>query len=103
MQSGSLRCSITIRRPVHTTGSTGELLKDTWADVVTTFAQVQPLEGREYYSAAKKVGEVLWRFVVRWRDDITADMRVIMQGMTFGIRSITEVDDKLLIVGVRVV
>lgn len=100
MESGKLRESITIYSAVHSKGSTGEAI-DTWSAVVTTFAEVQPLEGREFFSEAKRVGEELARFVIRERDDLTTEMRIYLGSVIYGIREIRSSEGKNIIIGVR--
>lgn len=49
---------------------------DTWVDVATVWAAVEPLRGREYIATMSEHAEVTTRIRIRYRDDIDRTMRV---------------------------
>jgi SPP1 family predicted phage head-tail adaptor len=61
--------------------------KDSWVDSATVWAAVEPLRGREYYAAAAASAESLVRFRLRYRKDVTADMRVKYDNRIFELNS----------------
>ncbi len=50
--------------------------KEDWIDAITVWAAIEPLRGREYYAAAAANAESIVRFRIRYRKDVTADMRI---------------------------
>lgn len=63
-----------------------------WADVVTVWAQAQPLRGREFFAAGQTQSEVTTRFLIRWRSDVVPTMRVIWRGEPYDIDAAIDVD-----------
>ena len=101
--SGGLRSAITILYPVTTTASDGEIVVSSWATLVATFAEVKNVEGREYWSAAKQVGEELKWFRLRYREDVTTAMRIAFGSSTYAIRELTSaVNEDTRMLGVRI-
>lgn len=49
---------------------------DDWVDVCTVWAAIEPLRGREYFSAMAEHAEVTTRIRIRYRDGIDRTMRV---------------------------
>ena len=70
--------------------NTGEMI-ETWADHVSVFARVEPLVGREYFAAAAIQSEVQTKFTMRYRGDITPDMRIAFDGNEYDIVSIQNI------------
>lgn len=69
----------------------------TWADVVTEtadhclWAEVWPLKGREFFAAQQTQYAADVRFRLRYRDGLTQDMRVVLDGDAYDILSIVDV------------
>ena len=76
MRAGSLNQRITIQSPSNTQDSLGQPLND-WTDICTVWASVSDISGKEYVSAASERSEVTTRIIIRIRDDIRADMRIV--------------------------
>jgi SPP1 family predicted phage head-tail adaptor len=53
----------------------------TWKDVVTVWASVEPISGREYFYAHQISTEVTHRVKIRYRNDVNTKMRI-----KFGLR-----------------
>lgn len=70
--------------------NTGEMI-ETWADHVSVFARVEPLVGREYFAAAAVQAEDTTKFTMRYRGDITPDMRIAFDGNEYDITSIQNI------------
>lgn len=62
-----------------------------WADVVTVWAQFDPIRGREYYSAKQEQAETVARFRIRYRSDIVTEMRVVFGGKFYDIEDVINV------------
>jgi len=85
MRAGKLRHSITIERPTTTKNTAGNAV-ETWAtfaaDVPADFA---PLSAREFIAAGSMQSQVVARFTIRTIAGITADMRVLFDGLVYNI------------------
>lgn len=67
---------------------------DSWADVVTVWARVQPLRGREYFAADQMQEAVDYRVTLRWRPGIERTMRVLWRDEALDIVSVIDVEAK---------
>ena len=90
MRAGQLDQRIVIERLVEGYDELGQPIND-WLPIVTTWASVEPLVGREYLAAAALVSEVTARIRMRYRPGITAADRVIHDGKVYGITSVADV------------
>lgn len=90
MKAGALDQRIVIERLVEGYDELGQPIND-WLPIVTTWAHVEPLVGREYLAAAALVAEVTARIRMRYRPGITAADRIIHGGTTYGITSVADV------------
>ena len=90
---GDLRHRITFEGPVKTKD---EYLSEiiVWQDVVTVWASVEPLTGREYFYAHQIKNEVSHRVRVRYRTDIDVSMRINHLGRYFKIESMIDKEEK---------
>lgn len=68
-------------------------LVDAWSDVWTPlWAKVEPLTGREFLAAGAEQSTVDTRFIIRFREGVTEQMRVAWRGAEYDIRSAQPVD-----------
>ena len=84
MRAGRLNRRITLQSATEVRDAYGQAVK-TWADVATVWAEVMPLSGREREIASQTAAETNVKFRIRWRSDITADMRVVYGGRNYEI------------------
>lgn len=56
-----------------------------WQPVTTVFARAEPIRSRELVAAGQlqSAGDV--RFIIRYRPDVTADMRAVWRGKAYDI------------------
>ncbi|AEE98030.1 phage head closure protein [Mahella australiensis] len=94
MRAGELRHRITIQEAISAQDKAGQPI-EAWQDVVTVWAKIEDLNGREYL-AAKQVpaNEVTTRITIRWRDGIKPTMRIITEQRIFDIQSIIDPDGR---------
>lgn len=59
-----------------------------WVTVRTVWAHVEPLSAREFVAAQAVHSEVTTRITIRYRDDITPDMRILHRGKIYNIRGV---------------
>jgi SPP1 family predicted phage head-tail adaptor len=90
MRAGQLDQRIVIERLVEGYDELGQPIND-WLPIVTTWAAVEPLVGREYLAAAALVAEVTARVRMRFRPGITAADRIVHDGKVYGITSVADV------------
>ena len=88
MQIGKLRHRVRIERPATTQDpATGEMVPG-WALVATVWASVEPLSAREFIAAQSGQSEVTARVMMRHRDVITPDMRLVHRGQVYNIEGV---------------
>ncbi|MCX7570408.1 phage head closure protein [Tumebacillus sp. DT12] len=66
------------------------LAVETWRDHLTIRGAVEPLQGREYDSAAAVNAEVTVRVRIRFQSGITSEMRLVYDGRIFNIKSVID-------------
>lgn len=86
MRAGTLRHRVTIQRQEIVFGKFGAPLHDkVWENVATVWASLEAMSGREFFASQQAQSEVTQRIRIRYRADVTADMRVIHNGRVFNI------------------
>mgnify|MGYP003586834008 CR=1 FL=1 len=90
MRAGALDQRVVIERLVEGYDELGQPIND-WLPIVTTWAEVSPLVGREFLAAAALVAEVTARIRMRYRPGITAADRIVHEGTTYGISAVMDV------------
>lgn len=56
---------------------------DTWLPIAQTWASIEPLSGRELFSAMQINAEVTTKIIIRYRTDINRTMKAIYNGTEF--------------------
>ncbi|UCD58646.1 MAG: phage head closure protein [Candidatus Hydrogenedentota bacterium] len=93
MKIGDMRHRITFQKPVETPdGYKGHTVK--WQDVVTVWASVEPLTGREFFYAHQIKAEVTHRVKIRYREGITEKMRIKHLDRALAIESILDLKER---------
>ncbi|HQQ71754.1 MAG TPA: phage head closure protein [Alicycliphilus sp.] len=90
MKAGRLDQRVSIEQLVTIGDSWGGTV-EAWAPLVTAWAAVEPLVGREYLAAQAAQSEVTAKIRMRYRPGITAQDRVIHDGKTYDIKSVIDV------------
>ena len=62
--------------------------EEEWNDIVTTWASINPISGREYYQAETINSDLTHKVRLRYRKGITPDMRILYNGRIFYIVSV---------------
>lgn len=80
MRIGALRHKVVIRCLDPTAGEDeyGDPNPE-WVTVCTPWASIEPLRGRELFTAQQAASEVTSRIRIRYREGITTDMEVVHQ------------------------
>ena len=61
---------------------------ETWVSAATVSAHVRPMRGNETTQGERVVAEGQYRFVVRFRSDVTEAMRIVWNGENYNIRNV---------------
>ena len=86
MRAGMLRHRVTIQRQEIVFGKFGAPLHDkVWENVATVWASLEAMSGREFFASQQAQSEVTHKVTIRYRGDVTAQMRVLHGGKIFGI------------------
>lgn len=86
MRAGMLRHRVTIQRYELVVDDYGAPLhRESWKDVATVWASVEAMSGRDFFAARQEQSEVTHKVTIRYRGDVTAQMRVLHGGKIFGI------------------
>lgn len=93
LRSGDLRRQIVIQQRSTTKDTHGQE-STSWSDVATTWAAIEPLNGRELLAAQAQQSETTHQVVIRYRTGITAANRVLYQGRVFNVLSVIDQDMK---------
>lgn len=87
MDPGRLDQRVTIQvKVLGAQNATGGYDDDTWDEVATVWAQVQPMSGRERVQAQQTEGVSTYRITIRRRDDLTTHHRIVWRGRPMNIR-----------------
>ena len=88
MRAGELRHRVVIQsKSASQSATTGEVTY-TWAEVDTVWAAVEPLSEREFISGPAELQQVNTRILMRYRADVTSEMRCTWNGHTYDIESV---------------
>lgn len=93
MRAGKLRHSITIQQQSTTQDSYGQQV-ETWTNVATVWASVEPLRGKEYFESKQEKAEVTTKITMRYRDGILPKMRVVFGSKTYDIQDVINLEER---------
>lgn len=81
MNTGEFRHKITFQKPPDpdATNENGFPLTE-YTDYISVFAANKTVSGREYHAAAATQNERTVRWIIRYRNDLTEDMRITFEG-----------------------
>jgi SPP1 family predicted phage head-tail adaptor len=87
LQSGSLNRLVTIQRKSGDKDGLGQSTP-AWVDFALVWANVRMLSGKEYMAGQVEVSKAIASIRIRYREDITAEMRVIYRGAIYNIAAV---------------
>lgn len=100
--SSRLRHRLTLQQEVQTPDGGGGYTRS-WQDITDLWAEIVPLagnnsstgkgSGKEVLFAGQIQAEMSHRILLRYRDDITAAMRLVYENRIFNIRSVANIDE----------
>lgn len=89
MQSGRLRSKVTFQRQGTKKDDLGQTVNE-WVDVCTIRAEIRDLSGKEYQNSQAEQSLTDCKILIRYRNDITTDMRVLCNGIYYDIKAVLE-------------
>ena len=92
IKAGDLRRVVTLQRPVSRVNEKGRRIAD-WEDVATVKAGKADVSGREFYQAQAFHAEDVVTFTIRWREDVTAEWRLIHRGTAYNILEVNHLGE----------
>lgn len=95
MQTGKLRSRVTIQYPDPAQDATNDPVV-AWVDLATVWADIRPVGGQERLQrqADQVVAQVDQRVRIRYRDDVTVQMRVEFGTRFFDIEGVSDPDGR---------
>ena len=85
IQSGKFRYLVTIEKLAETLDAAGQE-NQSWVSHGQRFASIEPLSGRELYTARQFFADVTTQFTMRYLAGVIPKMRVSYDGRTWNIR-----------------
>jgi len=93
MRIGPLRHRITIQRLSKNQNGMGEE-EPGWTNVTTRWASIEPISGREYFSAQQVNAEVTHRVRIRYLAGMESTMRLLYGARVFQIKVIMNAEER---------
>lgn len=93
MQAGKLRHRVTIQQPTSVTDSYGGQ-SQTWSDVATVWASVEPLSGNERWRAQQVQPGISHKVTLRYRAGINSSMRIVHEARNLNIDAVLNTDER---------
>ena len=91
-----LRHVITIQEPTVARSESGQPV-ESWSDVDTVRANIYSVSGKEWFQAQKDIGQratsVTAKMIIRYRSDVTPDMRIVHGSTNYNIIAVLGGDD----------
>lgn len=93
VQIAELRHRITFQRIAQVTDGMGGFTT-TWSDVATVWAKVEPVSASERLISEKLETQRSHKVKIRYRSDITTDMRFTFNSRTFQVKGVHNPDER---------
>ncbi|WP_374374500.1 phage head closure protein [Dongia sp.] len=93
IKAGELDRRVTLLRPVIGRDGAGGPVTS-WQNAGRVWAKVKDISGREYFAAAQVNAEITTTFLIRYRADITPDMRIRYRDRDYDIVAVPEVGNR---------
>lgn len=94
---GKMRHRITFQRFTGKQDEFGDPIQaddSNWEDVVTVWAAIDPLKGREFYAAQQSQSEITHNVYCRYRAGLNSAMRIKYRTRKFSIESIIDHEER---------
>ena len=91
IRAGRLRQRLTLQTQVETRTATGDV-SIAWTTDSTVWGSIEPRSGREFLAASQTQNEIPVRIVMRYHATIADSWRIVNDGLSYSIISITNSD-----------
>lgn len=91
--AGDLRERIVIEQVATTRDAVGGQV-ETWSNLATLWARVQPTSASERFYRQATNAAAGWKISIRYRTDITTKMRIVWGSRRFEIRGVQNIDEQ---------
>lgn len=92
LSAGKLRHVIKIQRPVSIQNADGSM-SETWEDLYKLYAAIEPLSAKEFLAASTTEHKVTCRIIIRYKDGLTTNMRILHGNKLYNIEGLqTDID-----------
>lgn len=88
MRAGRLRRRVTIQQNPSPTQDTFGAEEESWSDVDTVWAAVEPLSGREFMDGKQLKAAVDTRIRIRYRSGLDSEMRVVWGSHIYDVKAV---------------
>ena len=98
-----LRHKLTLQQEVQTPDGAGGTSKS-WTNITDLWAEIIPISGsssklnasagKEIFYGAQVQAEVSHKILLRYRDGVTPDMRLVFESRIFNIRSVANIEER---------
>ena len=85
--AGRLNKRVTLQSATLARDGHGQAI-ETWSNVATVWAAIEPIRGREYFAAQQVSAETTHRVTIRHRSGVSPQWRVVFGSRTFRIESV---------------
>lgn len=93
MNPGNYRHKITIQERLTGQDSYGAPM-ESWTDLATAWASIEPLSGRELYAAQELNSEINVRIKMRYRPGVLSSMRILYGTRIFDILAVVDIEER---------
>ena len=90
---GALRHRVTLQRAVRTAAD-GGTATISWTSAGSLFARIEPVSGREIEIGDGVAARVTHKILIRHREDIGPEMRVVEGSRVFEIRAVVDLEGR---------
>lgn len=92
MDIGRLRHRITFQKLLESKNEYGEVTNQ-WEDYKTVWAEIKPVSGKQFFEAKQINSEISHNVYIRYRLDLSPNMRILYKGRVFDILYIMNVNE----------
>ncbi|MBY6239749.1 phage head closure protein [Methylosinus sp. Sm6] len=90
---GAMRLRVTLEAPIDTPDDSGSMTRS-YAPIADVWAKVTPLAGEARFVAEREEQAIASLALIRWRDDVTSRMRLVLGARKLLIHSVYDPDGR---------
>lgn len=93
MKIGNLRHRVSLQQKTITEDALKQQ-SETWMNIATVWAVIEPLSGREYFAAKQINAEISVRITLRYLPGVTTEVRAVFGGRIFEVLSVVNPEER---------